>query len=59
MTCSEADAECPFVPGAQARIPLRYNDPSEFDNTPQEMEGYLSRSKEIATELKYAFENVK
>ena len=51
MTCSHADENCPFIPGTEARIPLRYEDPKEFDDTPLESAKYDERSKEIAVEL--------
>lgn len=31
MTCSEAEANCPVVFGAEKRFPIRYADPKEFD----------------------------
>jgi arsenate reductase len=31
MTCSQADGGCPFIAGAEKRIPITYEDP--FDNT--------------------------
>lgn len=55
MTCDHADENCPFIPGAEARIPIRYNDPKAFDDTPLESEKYDERSREIATELFYVF----
>lgn len=58
MTCSHADENCPFIPGAEARIPVRYEDPKIADGTPQEQEVYAARSKEIATEMKYVFAQV-
>lgn len=58
MTCSHADENCPFIPGAEARIPVRYEDPKIADGTPQEQEVYATRSKEIATEMKYVFDQV-
>ena len=58
MTCSHADENCPFIPGAEARIPVRYEDPKIADGTPQEAEVYAARSKEIATEMKYVFSQV-
>lgn len=57
MTCSQADEGCPFIPGAEKRIALTYDDPKEFDNTPLQAAKYLERSKQIATELKYVFSN--
>ncbi|WP_224484335.1 protein-tyrosine-phosphatase [Robertkochia aurantiaca] len=55
MTCSSANESCPFVPGASARLALEYEDPKAFDGTPQQLEKYEERSKQIATELKYIF----
>jgi arsenate reductase len=59
MTCSHADANCPLVLGAAARIALTYNDPKDFDGTPQEAEMYASRVHEIGRELLFAFSLVK
>ncbi len=59
MTCSQADESCPVVFGATARIKLPYNDPKEADGKPNETETYDARSKEIATEILYAFSLVK
>ena len=59
MTCSHADENCPFIPGTEKRIPIRYDDPKEFDDTPQEAEKYDERSMQIASELFYVFSQVK
>ncbi len=58
MTCSDADENCPFIPGAAARIPLRYEDPKAYDNTPLETEKYDERSLQIASELFYVFDQI-
>ncbi|MCZ2475414.1 protein-tyrosine-phosphatase [Aquirufa ecclesiirivi] len=58
MTCSHADENCPFIPGASARIPLRYEDPKAFDDSPEEAFQYDERSAQIASELFYAFERL-
>lgn len=58
MTCDSANEACPFVPGAERRIPVTYEDPKVFDNTPQQAEKYRERSLEIATELKYVFSQI-
>lgn len=55
MTCSDADENCPFIPGASARIPLRYEDPKAFDDTPEESRMYDERSTQIASEMFYVF----
>lgn len=59
MTCSQADGGCPFITGAEKRFPLTFEDPKEFDNTPQQQEKYLERSVQIATELFYVFSQIK
>ena len=59
MTCSDADVNCPFIPGAEKRIPVKYDDPKVFDNTPQQAEKYQERSNQIATEMLYVFSKVK
>ena len=59
MTCSQADEGCPFVPGAENRIPITYDDPKAFDNTPQQAEKYSERGKQIATEMCYIFSKIK
>lgn len=58
MTCSHADANCPFIPGAEKRIPVKYDDPKAFDNTPQQSEKYEERSNQIATEMLYVFSKI-
>jgi arsenate reductase len=55
MTCGSADEACPVVPGAAARIALRYVDPKVADGTPEESQTYDARSREIARDLLYAF----
>ncbi|WP_010179881.1 arsenate-mycothiol transferase ArsC [Aquimarina agarilytica] len=59
MTCSSADKGCPFIAGAEKRIPMTFEDPKAFDNTPQQAEKYEERSVQIATELKYVFSLIK
>ena len=58
MTCSHADENCPMIFGAEDRIPLRYDDPKLYDNTPLQEQKYLERSNEIATELSYIFSKI-
>lgn len=55
MTCTDAEQNCPFVPGTEKRISLPYRDPKEADNTPQEKERYDERSFQIASEMFYVF----
>ena len=58
MTCSQADGACPFIAGAEQRIPITFEDPKEFDHTPQQAEKYEERSLQIATELFYVFSQI-
>lgn len=53
MTCADADANCPFVPGAEKRFSIPYIDPKEADGTPQEVETYDKRCRQIASEMYY------
>ncbi|MDO6813582.1 low molecular weight phosphatase family protein [Tenacibaculum soleae] len=59
MTCSQADGGCPFIAGAEKRIPITFEDPKAFDNTPLQAEKYLERSIQIATEMQYVFSQIK
>lgn len=59
LTCDSADENCPIVYGAEARIPIKYEDPKKSDGTPEMDETYFSRSLEIATEMKFVFENLR
>lgn len=58
MTCSQADGDCPFIAGAEKRIPIPFEDPKAFDNTPQQAEKYNERSIQIGTELFYVFSQI-
>ncbi|MEN5232602.1 Arsenate reductase [Sphingobacterium faecium PCAi_F2.5] len=59
MTCSQADGGCPFIAGAEKRMPITFEDPKISDNTEQQDEVYSSRSLEIASEMFYVFSQVK
>jgi arsenate reductase len=59
MTCSSADAGCPFIAGAEKRLPIRYDDPKAFDGTDQMNEKYAERSLEIASEMYFVFSSIK
>lgn len=59
LTCSQADEECPFISGAEKRIPIAFEDPKEFDNTTQQAEKYEEKSLQIATEMCYVFSQIK
>jgi len=59
MTCSDADENCPFIPSAQHRFPLNYQDPKRFDQTAQRAQAYAERCLQIATEFYWVFKQVK
>ena len=59
MTCSQADGGCPFIAGAEKRIPITFEDPKISDGTPQQKETYLERSGQIGTEMFYVFSQIK
>lgn len=58
MTCSSADEGCPFVLGAEARFPIKYDDPKAFDHTELQSQKYTERSLEIAQEMWWVFSHL-
>jgi arsenate reductase len=59
MTCSNADEGCPMVFDAEARFPIKYEDPKAFDGTEVMNEKYTERSLQIASELYFVFSQIK
>ncbi len=59
MTCNNADEGCPMVFGAEARFPIKYDDPKAFDGTDSMNEKYEERSLQIASEMFYVFSQIK
>lgn len=59
MTCSQADVGCPFIAGADKRIPVTFDDPKISDNTPEQTQIYAERSYQIASEMFYVFSKLK
>lgn len=47
LVCGEADAACPRVSGANARIPTPYDDPKLYDDAPFESAKYAERRDDI------------
>ena len=58
MTCSDAEENCPFIPGVELRIGTTYDDPKAFDNTPLQDAKYEERSRQIAQETLFVFSNI-
>ena len=59
MTCSHAEANCPFIPGAEKRFSITYSDPKAADDTPEETDVYDARCRQIAAEMLYVFSRVR
>ena len=58
MTCSQADGGCPFIAGAEKRIPITFEDPKISDNTLEQTEVYSERSLQIAAEMSHVFSQI-
>ncbi len=58
MTCSQADGDCPFIAGADARFSLPYEDPKISDGTPVQEKVYAQRTLQIAAEMFYVFSQI-
>lgn len=54
MVCSDADEACPFIPGADKRFAIRYDDPKASDGTPAEAATYDERCRQIGREMLFA-----
>jgi protein-tyrosine phosphatase/arsenate reductase len=59
MTCSDADENCPFIPGVGMRIGTTYEDPKAYDGTDLQNEKYVERSLQIARECLYVFSKLR
>jgi arsenate reductase (thioredoxin) len=59
LTCSQADASCPIVFGADGRFKVPYEDPKLSDGTNQQEKIYQERSLQIASEMMYVFSLIK
>jgi len=55
MTCTDAEQNCPFIPGVELRIATPYEDPKNSDDTALQDKTYSDRFKQIATEIMYTF----
>ena len=58
MTCSDADENCPVVLGADARFPITFKDPKEYDGTVLETQKYKERFEQIGIEMLFTFREV-
>lgn len=53
LTCSDAEKNCPFVPGALKTFSLPFEDPKHSDGSPEEDAVYEDASLRIAGEIFY------
>ncbi len=58
LTCNNADEGCPMVVGAEARFPIKYDDPKSFDGTDMQSAKYAERSLEIAQEMWWVMHSI-
>jgi arsenate reductase len=58
VTCNSANEACPIVFGAEARFPVKYDDPKAFDHTALMDAKYAERSLQIGEEMWYLFGQV-
>lgn len=58
LTCSQADGGCPFIAGAETRIPITFQDPKISDNRPDQDKVYAKTSLEIGKEMCYVFSQI-
>ncbi|MFY0643746.1 MAG: protein-tyrosine-phosphatase [Bacteroidia bacterium] len=51
MVCSDADKNCPIIPGVDHRVAIKYEDPKAFDGTELETKAYADKVREIGREM--------
>jgi arsenate reductase len=59
MVCSETETNCPYVPNAEKKILLPYDDPKFADNTNNPIDEYVRVASIIKEEMQYIFSNIK
>ena len=58
VTCNSADEACPIVYGAEARFPVKYDDPKVFDVLELMDAKYVERSLQIGEEMWWVFKSI-
>ncbi len=53
MTCARAADDCPYIPDAEKRFSMTYDDPGKSDGSDREQETYEACNKQIAREMLY------
>jgi arsenate reductase len=59
MVCGHADENCPFIPNAQKRFAVTFDDPKVADDTLEEAAAYDAKIIEIGAQLFYLFNSIK
>lgn len=59
MTCTDAEKNCPLVPGADLRVAMPYEDPRLADGTMQQEAAYDDCCKVIAQEMLWIFSRIR
>ena len=58
LVCVEDAETCPFIPNADVRIPLPYDDPKKFDSSDQMQTAYDRTCSQIACEMFHVMKSV-
>lgn len=59
MVCDQADAECPFVPGADSRFSVHYEDPGKNDRHPDPLGFYKQTLRNIGREMMFLASSIR
>ncbi len=59
MVCSETETNCPYVPRAEKKILLPYDDPKTADNSDNPIPEYIRVAQQIQEEMQWIFSNIK
>lgn len=59
MVCSETETNCPYVPGAEKKFLIPYEDPKLADNSENPLESYWQIAQQIKEEMEFVFSKVK
>ncbi len=59
MVCGHADENCPFIPNAEKRFAVTFDDPKVSDDTSREAATYDERLLEIGTQVYELFKLIK
>lgn len=58
LVCSESETNCPYVPGAERKILLPYDDPKIADDTDNPLQEYKRIAEQIKEEMNFVFSKV-